>query len=29
MELILLGHIIGNFYVQTDKMAEKKKNSIE
>lgn len=29
MELILLGHIIGDFYVQTDKMAEKKKNSIK
>lgn len=25
MELILLGHIIGDFYVQTDKIAEKKK----
>ncbi|MDD6217379.1 MAG: DUF3307 domain-containing protein [Roseburia sp.] len=29
MELILLGHIIGDFYVQTDKMAEKKKNLIK
>ena len=29
MELILLGHIIGDFYVQTDKMAEKKQNSIK
>lgn len=29
MELILLGHIIGDFYVQTDKIAEKKKNSIK
>lgn len=29
MELILLGHIIGDFYVQTDKMAEKKKNAIK
>ncbi|MCH5281909.1 MAG: DUF3307 domain-containing protein [Lachnospiraceae bacterium] len=29
MELILLGHIIGDFYVQTDKLAEKKKNSIK
>lgn len=29
MELILLGHIIGDFYVQTDKMAEKKKKSIK
>ncbi len=27
MELILLGHIIGDFYVQTDKIAEKKKSS--
>ncbi len=27
MELVLLGHMIGDFYVQTDKMAEKKKNS--
>lgn len=27
MELILLGHIIGDFYVQTDKIAEKKQNS--
>lgn len=29
MELILLGHIIGDFYVQTDKLAEKKKNSMK
>ena len=29
MELILLGHIIGDFYVQTDKIAEKKKSSIK
>lgn len=29
MELIILGHIIGDFYVQTDKIAEKKKNSIK
>ncbi|MGN0350847.1 MAG: DUF3307 domain-containing protein [Roseburia sp.] len=29
MRLILLGHIIGDFYVQTDKIAEKKKNSIK
>lgn len=29
MELILLGHIIGDFYVQTDKMAGKKQNSIK
>lgn len=29
MELILLGHIIGDFYAQTDKMAEKKKTSIK
>lgn len=27
MELILLGHVIGDFYAQTDKMAEKKKES--
>lgn len=29
MELILLGHILGDFYVQTDKIAEKKKISIK
>lgn len=29
MRLILLGHIIGDFYVQTDKMVEKKKNLIK
>lgn len=29
MELIVLGHIIGDFYVQTDKIAEKKKSSIK
>lgn len=29
MELIILGHIIGDFYVQTDKIAEKKKKSIK
>ena len=29
MELIILGHVIGDFYVQTDKIAERKKNSIK
>lgn len=29
MELIILGHIIGDFYVQTDKIAKEKKNSIK
>lgn len=29
MKLIILGHVIGDFYVQTDKIAEKKKNSIK
>ena len=29
MELIILGHIIGDFYVQTDNIAEKKKISIK
>lgn len=29
MELIILGHIIGDFYVQTDKIAENKKSSIK
>lgn len=29
MELIILGHIIGDFYVQTDKIAERKKNSMK
>ena len=28
MELLMLGHIIGDFYLQTDKLAEKKKKSI-
>jgi len=29
MELIILGHIIGDFYVQTNKIADKKKNSMK
>lgn len=29
MELIILGHITGDFYAQTDKFAEKKKTSIK
>lgn len=29
MELIILGHIIGDFYLQTDKMAENKKKSMK
>lgn len=29
MGLVLLGHIIGDFYAQTDKIAEKKKSSIK
>ncbi|MCD8363151.1 MAG: DUF3307 domain-containing protein [Lachnospiraceae bacterium] len=28
MELILLGHILGDFYVQTDKVAEEKRKSM-
>ena len=27
MELLMLGHIIGDFYLQTDKLAAKKKKS--
>ena len=27
MSVIILAHIIGDFYLQTDKIAEKKKNS--
>ena len=29
MELIILGHVIGDFYVQTDEIAERKKKSIK
>lgn len=29
MEFIILGHIIGDFYIQTDKVAEKKKESMK
>lgn len=28
MELVIIGHILSDFFIQTDKIAEKKKNSI-
>lgn len=28
MEVVIIGHLLGDFYIQTNRMAEKKKTSI-